>query len=84
MAEFHKIRGKIVPVKKNTVTVENCNRLIMEGVERIVFCDSERMILEGKFVLTVTGKGLFLRELGNFNMEVHGEIRTVTFGREEA
>ena len=55
----------------------------MEGVERIVFCDSEKMILKGSFSMTVEGESLSLRELGNFNMEVLGKIRTIRFGEGE-
>lgn len=80
MAERRKKRDPLPPPKGNCITVENCRRLIMEGVERIVFCDSEKMILKGSFPLTVEGEGLHLRELGNFNMEVLGRIRTVHFG----
>lgn len=83
MAIRRKIRGEILPGKGNSITVENCCRLIMEGVERIVFCDSEKMILKGAFVLTVEGETLSLRELGNFNMEVLGRIRTIRFGEED-
>ena len=67
----------------NCITVENCQRLIMEGVEKIVFCDSERMILKSSFSLTVEGERLKLSELGNSNMEVFGDIRVIRFGEEE-
>ncbi|MBR4287883.1 MAG: YabP/YqfC family sporulation protein [Clostridia bacterium] len=80
MAEKRKKRELIPPQKGNCITVENCRRLIMEGVERIVFCDSEKMILKGAFSLTVEGEGLYLRELGNFNMEILGKICAIYFG----
>ncbi len=80
MAEKKKKREELPLRKGNAITVENCRRLIMEGVERIVFCDSEKMILKGAFSLTVEGKGLYLRELGNFNMEVQGRIYAIYFG----
>jgi len=83
MAEKRKKREAISPRRGNCITVENCRRLIMEGVERIVFCDSEKMILKGSFSMTVEGESLSLRELGNFNMEVLGKIRTIRFGEGE-
>ncbi len=82
MAKKRKKRDLLPPRKGNCITVENCCRLIMEGVERIVFCDSEKMILKGSFSMTVEGDGLYLRELGNFNMEILGKIRTICFGED--
>lgn len=62
------------------ITVENCQKLVMEGVEKIAFCDSEQMILKSSFSLTVEGSALKLLELGNSNVAVLGKIRAIYFG----
>ena len=65
------------------VTIHNANYLIVEGVERIVFCDSEKMILKNLFSLEIQGEKLSLHQLGNDNVAVHGNIFSVQFSREK-
>ncbi len=79
MAKMRRIKGLFVPEKANCVTIFSGKRLVMESVERIVFCSEEKMILEGKKRLVILGDRLFLQELGNDNMQVCGHIRSVSF-----
>ncbi len=78
-------------VRKNTwsyrgdpaiVTVHNANFLVVEGVERIVFCDSDKMILKNRFFLKICGEELCLRQLGNDNIAVKGKILSISFARD--
>ena len=61
------------------ITIYGTHRLVMEGVERIIFCDPEKMILKGNLTLTVTGENLCLSELGNGNLAILGKIFAVSF-----
>ena len=63
-----------------TITVQNRNSLIMEGCERIILCEKEKMILQGKMRVEIEGKNLHLKKLGNENMEVAGRIDVIRFG----
>ena len=83
MADETRKRIKFFPPKSNFVTVENGKRLVMESVERIVFCDDERIVLAGTRILEIRGFGLRLLELGNDNMAVEGTIREVLFSEVE-
>ena len=83
MADERRKRSKFFPPKSNFVTVENGKRLVMEAVERIVFCDDERIVLAGARTLEIRGFGLRLVELGNDNMAVEGRIREVLFSEVE-
>ena len=79
MAEKRKRFGFEFPERPNCVTVYSGKRLVMENVERIVFCSSEKMILEGKERLVIEGSSLELKELGNDNMAVCGKILSIAF-----
>lgn len=79
MAENKKKHLLHIPEKNYYITIENGKRLIMEGVEKIVFCDPEKMILQSKFRLEIEGCALQLEELGNDNMAVSGTIRALYF-----
>ena len=79
MAEKRKKHFHFNHRKSNCITIHSYRRLVMEGVERIVFCDPERMILRGSLFLVVEGKDLLLVELGNDNMEITGSIRSIVF-----
>ncbi|MBR5296002.1 MAG: YabP/YqfC family sporulation protein [Clostridia bacterium] len=65
------------------VTVHNANNLIVEGVERIVFCDSEKMILKNLYMLEIEGENLSLHQLGNDNVAVRGIIFSIRFSQEK-
>ncbi len=65
--------------KSNCITIHSYRRLVMEGVERIILCDSEKMVLQGSLYMVVEGKDLVLLELGNDNMEITGSIGSVSF-----
>lgn len=73
----------ILSVSSDLITVYNRSRVVLEGVERIVFCNSEKMIFRKKDLITVKGAGLHLEELGNDNVAVSGRILSVSFGRED-
>lgn len=62
------------------ITVYNRKRMVLEGVERIIFCNSEKMIFKKRGILTVEGKALHLQELGNDNIAVCGELTAILFG----
>ncbi len=64
------------------VTVHNANYLVVEGVERIVFCDSDKMILKNRFFLKICGEALCLQQLGNDNIAVRGKITSVFFEKD--
>ncbi len=65
------------------ITVYNRKRVVLEGVERIIFCNSEKMIFKKKGFVTVEGAGLHLQELGNDNIGVCGELSAIFFGEEK-
>ena len=65
------------------VTIHRANRVVIEGVERILFCDPEKMTVKNRFLIQISGQHLRLLELGNDNVAVVGRIHAVTFGEEE-
>jgi hypothetical protein len=67
------------PLEENTVSIRRNRRLLMEGCRRIVFCQSEKMILDGDVILEIHGKDLVLKELGNDVIGVEGVILAVVF-----
>ncbi len=67
-----------------TITVHKRRRLIMEGCRKIVFCDPEKMILEGDTHLEICGKKLVLKELGGDVIAVEGKLDSIAFGEREA
>jgi hypothetical protein len=71
------------PSAENLITVQSGKRLVMENVERIVFCQKERIVLRGKTSLEILGEELHLEELGNGNLAVCGSIRSIHFGEGE-
>lgn len=83
MAVKRKKKPLISPFYGNTVTIQNGSRLVMENVERIVFCQKEKIILKGRLRLEISGENLSLEELGNDNLAVRGKIRSLLFGEEE-
>ena len=74
-----KNRKKIPVFYGDMITVFNQKRVVLEGVERIVFCDSEKMIFRKNRLITVEGKKLVLEELGNYNIAVKGSISALRF-----
>jgi len=84
MAKKMKRQLSFPPLRADQITIQNGKRLIMEGVERIIFCDPEKMILQGDRTVQILGEGLSLLELGNNNMEVSGVLHTVTFLEKKA
>ncbi|MBR7164660.1 MAG: YabP/YqfC family sporulation protein [Clostridia bacterium] len=74
-----KNRKKIPVFYGDMITVFNQKRVVLEGVERIVFCDSEKMIFRKNRLITVEGKKLVLEELGNDNIAVKGSILALRF-----
>lgn len=74
-----KNRKKIPVFYGDMITVFNQKRVVLEGVERIVFCDSEKMIFRKNRLITVEGKKLVLEELGNDNIAVKGSISALRF-----
>ncbi len=82
MAENKKKRDLFSHPKTHFITIQSRRRLVMEGVEEIVFCDPDKMILKGTYVLEIQGTNLQLEELGNDNMAVCGRICSVTFPEE--
>ena len=74
---------RVHPLEENTVSICRNRRLLMEGCRRIVFCQSDRMILDGDVMLEIHGKDLVLKELGNDVIGVEGVILAVVF-REKA
>lgn len=75
-----KIKIENHPKSRGVITVYNGNRVILEGVEQILFCDSERMKIKSKGTFEITGKRLSLQELGNDNIAVNGAIESIVFG----
>lgn len=75
------IKEALLPPKM--ITIENRRSLVMEGCERIVLCESEKMVLQGKMQLEICGKNLHLKELGNDNMRVEGKLDSIHFCGEE-
>ncbi len=66
----------------DVITIFNHDRVVMEGIDGIVFCNSEKMIFSKKGLVAVNGKNLHLEELGNDNVAVSGEIFSLHFGAE--
>ena len=83
MAENKKKNFSFGPPKTHLITVESGKRMVMEGVEDILYCNTERMVLQSKFRLVVLGESLSLEELGNKNMAVCGKIGVIFFGEEK-
>ncbi len=75
-------KKKVFRVPSEMITVFNRNRIVLEGVECIVFCDREKMIFRKHGLVSVTGKNLHLEELGNDNVAVSGNIAALSFGEE--
>jgi len=79
-----KNKKKTFSVSSEMITVYNRNRVILEGVECIVFCNSEKMIFRKQGLISGLGEDLHLEELGNDNVGVSGKIFTLSFrGAEE-
>jgi len=78
-----KMQKKILFHSADLITVYKRQRVVLEGIERIVFCNSEKMIFEKRGQVAVEGKGLKLEELGNDNVAVTGKIGKIAFGLEE-
>ncbi len=55
--------------------------LYMEGCEKILHCDEEKICLSGAQTVTVYGRGLLLKELGNNNVCAQGQIDRICFER---
>ncbi len=51
-----------------------------EGVRRVVLVRDDVIVLENGVRITVNGRGLVLRELGNSNVCADGKIDSVIFG----
>ena len=68
----------------DVITIFNQNRVVLEGIEGIVFCNSEKMIFKKRGLVTVKGCGLHLEELGNDNVAVSGTVFSLFFGEEES
>ncbi len=62
------------------VILQRGRRLVMENCKQVIYCDPEKIVLKGCVVLTVTGFGLELLELGNDNVEVDGRIHKIVLG----
>ncbi len=75
-----KNKKKLPQRSADMITVYNRRRVVFEGVERIVFCDSEKMIFEKRGLVTVEGKNMVLEELGNDNIAVCGKLSALKFG----
>ena len=56
------------------VILQRGRRLVMENCKQVIFCDPGKIVLKGCLLLTVTGDGLKLKELGNENVEIDGRI----------
>ena len=69
------------PERPGMITILNKQRMIFEGVERIIFCDSEKMIIKNRYLTKVLGSGLHLLELGNRNIAIVGQIHSIHFER---
>ena len=78
-----KNKKKISSFSSDMITVYNRKRVVMEGVECIIFCNSEKMIFKKKGIVTVEGSDLHLEELGNDNIAVCGALSAVIFGEEK-
>jgi len=83
MADFKKNKDRFFP-KKQCVMIFFGKRLVMENVEKIVFCQENRIVLRGSENVEILGNQLVLRELGNDNMEVVGKIRAIRLGEENS
>ena len=75
-----KNKKQIPTFSNDMITVYNRKRVVLEGVECIIFCNSVKMIFKKKGVVTVEGKGLHLQELGNDLIGVCGELSAIFFG----
>lgn len=75
-----KNKKKILSFSTDMITVYNRKRMVLEGVERIIFCNSEKMIFKKSGFVTVEGTALHLQELGNDNIAVCGELSAILFG----
>ncbi len=74
---------KILSLPTDMITVFNRNRVVLEGVECIIFCDSEKMIFRKKGLVTVEGRKLHLEELGNDNIAVLGQLTAILFSEDK-
>ena len=82
MANFLK-NENFLPSQPSIITILNRQKVILEGVKRIIFCDSEKMIIKNRFVTEISGQNLRLLELGNDNIAVVGKIQSLYFDRAE-
>ena len=80
MAKKNNQNGFGGKTNKGVITVFDGSRVILEGVECIVFCDSEKMKIKSKGVFEIIGSDLSLQELGNDNIAVTGKISSILFG----
>ncbi len=83
MAKSQRKKTQIFRGDPRIITIYNANLLVLEGVERIVFCDSDKMILRNRFYLEILGEDLHLFQLGNDNVAVKGKISSLSFSEEE-
>ena len=74
------LKKKVFFTTEERITVLNRRRVVLEGVECIVFCNSEKMIFRKNGLVAVTGENLHLEELGNDNVAVSGKLFSLSFG----
>ncbi len=71
------------PKKCGVLTVYHGRKIVVEGVERIIFCHSEKVKLQSKTLIQIEGKNLALKELGNENIAICGKIEAILFGEKK-
>lgn len=67
--------------RSGVITIHNRQRIIIEGVERIIFCNSEKMIIKSRHLTKISGQRLHLLQLGNQNIAIVGQIDSLEFDK---
>lgn len=78
MANLQQKRSSF-PERSGVITIQNRQRVIIEGVERIIFCNSEKMIIKSRYLTEISGEKLHLMQLGNQNIAIIGQIQSLQF-----
>ena len=63
------------------IQIHSGRKVIFEACKRILEFTDERIVLEGKMRVKITGRNLRLKELGGGNLGVVGRVDTVEFLR---
>ena len=62
------------------VQIYGRREVIMEGCKQVLRCDEKEICIRGRFVMTVKGEGLVLKEMDEGVLCAKGLVHNVSFG----